>query len=155
MMDVNADTYMREAILEAEAALHEGEMPVGCVIADADGQIIGRAHNRREAQSDPTAHAEILAIRQAAAVLGDWRLSGCTLFVTLEPCPMCAGAIVMARLARVVYGASDRAAGCAGSVYRITEDPSFNHYAPSDGGVLTEECAQLIEEFFLARRQQP
>ena len=145
---VNPEHMMREALTEAEAALNDGEMPVGCVIMAPDGHIIARAHNEREALRDPTAHAEILAIRRAAEAMGDWRLTGCTLFVTLEPCPMCAGAIVMARIAHVYYGARDELGGCAGSVYRVTEDPAFNHYAPSDGGILQSECTALINRFF-------
>lgn len=144
---------MREAIREARMALDAGEMPVGCVIADASGRVIARAHNERESLRDPTAHAEILAIRRAALALGNWRLAGCTIYVTLEPCPMCAGAIVMARLARVVYGARDERGGCTGSLYRLTEDPAFNHFAPADGGLLQHECAALINEFFEAGRR--
>ncbi len=144
---------MREALREAGMALSTGEMPVGCVIADPDGRVVARAHNEREALFDPTAHAEILAIRRAAAALGDWRLCGCTLYVTLEPCPMCAGAIVMARIGRVVYGTRDVRAGCCGSLYRLTEDPAFNHFAPADGGVLQGECQALIKRFFETSRR--
>ncbi len=152
----HAENLMREALAEARLALDSGEMPVGCVIAGADGQIIARAHNEREASSDPTAHAEILAIRRAAQRLGNWRLTGCTLFVTLEPCPMCSGAIVMARIGRVVYGARDERGGCCGSIYRITEDPAFNHFAPADGGLLRGECEALIDQFFeRSRRDAP
>ena len=145
------ETFMLLALEEARLALAEGETPVGCVIV-RDGRIIARGHNRRYNDHDPTAHAEILAIRRAASVLGDWRLSGCTLYVTLEPCPMCAGAILMARLSRLVFGASDPAQGCAGSVYRIPEDPAFSHFCPVDGGVLQEECAALISDFFFHAR---
>lgn len=145
------ETFMLLALEEARLALAEGETPVGCVIV-RDGRIIARGHNRRHNDHDPTAHAEILAIRRAASVLGDWRLSGCTLYVTLEPCPMCAGAILMARLSRLVFGASDPAQGCAGSVYRIPEDPAFSHFCPIDGGVLQEECAALISDFFFHAR---
>lgn len=145
------ETFMLLALEEARLALAEGETPVGCVIV-RDGKIIARGHNRRHNDHDPTAHAEILAIRRAASVLGDWRLSGCTLYVTLEPCPMCAGAILMARLSRLVFGASDPAQGCAGSVYRIPEDPAFSHFCPVDGGVLQEECAALISDFFFHAR---
>ncbi|MDD6883544.1 MAG: tRNA adenosine(34) deaminase TadA [Eubacteriales bacterium] len=145
------ETFMLLALEEARLALAEGETPVGCVIV-RDGRIIARGHNRRHNDHDPTAHAEILAIRRAASVLGDWRLSGCTLYVTLEPCPMCAGAILMARLSRLVFGASDPAQGCAGSVYRIPEDPAFSHFCPVDGGVLQEECAALISDFFFHAR---
>ena len=145
------ETFMLLALEEARLALAEGETPVGCVIV-RDGRIIARGHNRRHNDHDPTAHAEILAIRRAASVLGNWRLSGCTLYVTLEPCPMCAGAILMARLSRLVFGASDPAQGCAGSVYRIPEDPAFSHFCPIDGGVLQEECAALISDFFFHAR---
>ena len=150
---MTAVDYMNQALDEARLALSEDEMPVGCVIVNADGGIIARAHNLREQQKDPTAHAEIIAIRRAAEAIGDWRLAGCALYVTLEPCPMCAGAIVMSRIARVVYGAKDEQAGCTGSLYRITEDPAFNHFAPADGGILANECAALIEQFFLANRR--
>lgn len=148
MNDIQA---MRAAIEEAKLALDEGEMPVGCVVV-RDGEIIARGHNLRAQTGDPTAHAEIIAIRRAAHALADWRLSDCTLYVTLEPCPMCAGAISQARLKRLVYGAPDERYGCAGSVYRIPEDPAFTHFCPSEGGVLTQECAALIQTFFDARR---
>lgn len=143
--------FMRQAIAEAELALLDGEMPVGCVIVK-DGRIIARGRNEREKMKDPTAHAEIMAIRSAAEMLGDWRLEKCTLYVTLEPCPMCAGAISQARLSRLVYGAADEKYGCAGSVYRIPEDPAFGHFCPSDGGVLAEECSDLIRRFFAGKR---
>jgi tRNA(adenine34) deaminase len=146
------ETMMSAALEQARLALEEGEMPVGAVIARG-GEIISSGRNRRERTGDPTAHAEIEAIRAAAKAVGGWRLGGCTLFVTLEPCAMCAGAIVAARLDRVVYGASDPAAGCCGSLYRITEDPAFTHFARADGGVLAGECAALLSEFFAARRK--
>ncbi len=139
--------YMREALLEAEAAGAAGELPVGCVIVK-DGQIIARAHNECEARRDATAHAELLAIRRASRITGDWRLNHCTLYATLEPCPMCAGAIVQARLGRVVYGADDPGQGCAGSLYRIPEDPAFPHFCLCDGGVLAEECREMLNRFF-------
>ena len=142
---------MQAAIAEAEQALGEGEMPVCCVIL-RDGAIIARGHNLRAQTGDPTAHAEIVAIRRAARETGDWRLEGCTLYVTLEPCPMCAGAISQARVSRLVYGAPDAQYGCAGSVYRIPEDPAFNHFCKSEGGVMAEECAALIRRFFEKRR---
>lgn len=148
MNDIQA---MRAAIEEAKLALDEGEMPVGCVVVRS-GEIIARGHNLRAQTNDPTAHAEIIAVRRAARALEDWRLSDCTLYVTLEPCPMCAGAISQARLKRLVYGAPDERYGCAGSVYRIPEDPAFTHYCPSEGGVLAQECAALIQTFFDARR---
>ena len=143
---------MREALLEAELAAGEGELPVGCVIA-RKGEIIARGHNLREATGDPTAHAEIVAMRRAAQLLGDWRLEDCTLYVTLEPCPMCAGAIVQGRVGRLVYGADDPACGCAGSVYRIPEDPAFNHFCKSEGGLLAQECAQKLDAFFKRKRK--
>ena len=143
--------WMRAALEEARRALGEGELPIGCVIVK-DGRIVASAHNLREQTGDPTGHAEIVAIRRAARALGDWRLEGCELYVTLEPCPMCAGAISQSRISRLVYGAADPRYGCAGSVYRIPEDPAFNHFCKSDGGVLADECAALLREFFAAHR---
>ena len=145
------ETFMREALAEAQLALTEGELPVGCVIV-YNNEIIARGHNEREQTNDPTAHAEVVAMRKAAKHLKSWRLNGCTLYVTLEPCPMCAGAISQARVERLVYGAPDPAQGCAGSVYRIPEDPAFSHFCPSDGGVLREECAALLNAFFENKR---
>ena len=142
---------MRAAIAEAEQALLEGETPVGCAILK-DGALVALGHNLREQTGDPTAHAEIVAIRRAARETNDWRLEGCTLYVTLEPCPMCAGAISQARVSRLVYGAADARYGCAGSVYRIPEDPAFNHFCRSEGGLLAEECEALIRRFFEKRR---
>ena len=143
--------FMREALAEARIAAGAGELPVGCVIV-RDGAIIARAHNACEARRDATAHAELLAIQQASAACGDWRLNRCTLYVTLEPCPMCAGAIVQARVGRLVYGAPNPAQGCAGSLYRVTEDPAFPHFCPADGGALAEECEALLKAFFESRR---
>ena len=143
--------WMRAALDEARQASLEGELPVGCVIVK-DGRIIASGHNTRERTGDPTDHAEIAAIRRAARELGGWRLAGCTLYVTLEPCPMCAGAISQSRVERLVYGAADPRYGCAGSVYRIPEDPAFNHFCKSDGGVLADECAALLREFFASHR---
>lgn len=142
---------MQETLKEARLALAEGELPIGCVIA-RNGSIIAQGHNLREQTNDPTAHAEIVAMRRAAEALGSWRLEGCTLYVTLEPCPMCAGAISQARIQRLVYGAADERYGCAGSVYRIPEDPAFNHFCPCNGGILEEECAALLHNFFEDRR---
>lgn len=142
---------MRFALEEARIAFAEGEIPVGAVVADGE-RVLARAHNRRETDADPCAHAEILALRKAAAHLGRWRLQGLTLYVTLEPCPMCAGAAEMSGLARVVYGAKDAQYGCCGSVYRLTEDPAFPTYCPADGGVLADECAALVRQFFQNRR---
>ena len=143
--------YMAEAIAEARLAAAEGEMPVGCVIVRGD-EIIARGHNLRRQTNDPTAHAEIIALRRAAQAIGDWRLEGCALYVTLEPCPMCAGAISQARIQRLVYGAADESYGCAGSVYRIPEDPAFGHFCRCDGGVMAQECAALVRRFFEKRR---
>jgi tRNA(adenine34) deaminase len=148
---MNDTDMMREALVEAELALAEGELPVGCVIA-YNNEIIARGHNLREQTGDPTAHAEVVAMRRAAQALGVWRLCGCTLYVTLEPCPMCAGAISQARVERLVYGAPDPAQGCAGSVYRICEDPAFSHFCRSDGGVLQGECSAVLGEFFSSKR---
>ena len=139
--------FMREAIAEAARARSGGDVPVGCVIVQ-NGRIIARAHNERELTGDPTAHAEILAIRRAAAAIGDWRLKDCTMYVTLEPCPMCAGAISQSRVGRLVYGADDARYGCAGSVYRIPEDPVFLHFCKCDGGVLADECGALMQNIF-------
>ena len=143
--------FMREALAEAELAAAAGEMPVGCVIV-RNGEIVARAHNECEARRDATAHAELLAIRRASEAVGGWRLNDCTLYATLEPCPMCAGAIVQARVGRLVYGAADPDQGCAGSLYRIPEDPAFPHFCPSDGGVLAGECEALLKTFFQSRR---
>lgn len=139
------------ALQEAALAATCGEVPVGAVIV-CDGRLVAQAHNRRETDRDPLAHAEILAIRQAAQRLRCWRLTGCTLVVTLEPCPMCAGAIVNARLDRLVYGAADPRAGAAGSVFDIVRDDRLNHRAEVTCGVLQEEAAKLLTDFFAARR---
>lgn len=147
-MDLKSvEFYMREALLEAEAAYEKGEMPVGAVVV-MDGDIIARAHNLTEKNADPTAHAELLSIVQAAHKKGAWRLTGATIFSTLEPCPMCAGAIINARLDSVYYGAYDKKYGCCGSVYRITEDPAFTHFTPATGGILQPECAAIITRHF-------
>ena len=146
------EAWMAEALREAELAASEGEIPVGCVIV-RDGQLVARGHNLREQTGDPTAHAEVVAIRRAAQALGCWKLEGCTMYVTLEPCPMCAGAISQARISRLIYGASDPAYGCAGNVYRIPEDPAFNHFCTCDGGVREAECRSLLERFFQNQRR--
>ncbi len=146
------ERMMALALEQARLALAAGEIPVGAVVARGD-EVIAVGHNRRELDADPTAHAEVVAIRAAARALGGRRLAGCTLYVTLEPCPMCAGAVVMAGLFRVVYGASDPRQGCAGSVYRITEDPAFSHFCPADGGVLAAECRAVLDEFFRRARK--
>ena len=146
------EKWMRAALALAEEALDAGETPVGCVIVRA-GEIIARARNRREEARDPTAHAEMLAIREAARKTGNWRLSDCEMYVTLEPCPMCAGAVSQARLGKLVFGAFDKERGCAGSVYRICEDPAFPWFTPSEGGVLEAECALLLNRFFQRARR--
>jgi tRNA(adenine34) deaminase len=144
---------MAEAIGEARAAAVAGEVPIGCVVFhDPTGRIIGRASNRRVSDSDPTAHAEILALRQAGQRQGDWRLEDCTLVVTLEPCPMCAGAIVNARIPRLVYGCADPKAGAVQTLYQICSDPRLNHRVNVVSGILAEECAALLKEFFAAQR---
>jgi tRNA(adenine34) deaminase len=140
--------WMRLALEDARAALPTGDVPVGAVILDAAGRVIGRGRNEREMLQDPTAHAEIVAIRQAAAATGDWRLTGCTLVVTLEPCVMCAGAIVAARLPVVVFGAWDEKAGAVGSVYDVLRDRRLNHRVEVFAGVDAEECGALLREFF-------
>jgi len=139
------EEMMRRALSLARLALTEGEIPVGAVVV-RDGQIIGEGRNTRETLLDPAGHAEINALRAAAKVLGTWRMTGCTLYVTLEPCCMCAGAIVQSRIKRVIFGAYDAQAGGCGSLYRLTEDPAFNHFTPADGGLLETECAALINE---------
>ena len=146
------EALLREALKEAEAALRAGEIPVGAVVARGE-RIVARAHNAREGLHDPTAHAEILALRRAAAETGSWRLTGCALYVTLEPCPMCAGAIRAARPDFIWYGADDPAAGCTGTVYRLTEDPALaGPVVPAYGGLLAEECADVLKRFFEKRR---
>ena len=144
---------MRFALEEARIAFAEGEIPVGAVVADGE-RVLARAHNRRETDADPCAHAEILALRKAAAHLGRWRLQGLTLYVTLEPCPMCAGLLAQAGLDEIVFGARDALAGCCGSVYDLTEDPALPYgRTPSTGGLLEAECRQLLQDFFKARRK--
>lgn len=144
---------MRLALAEARSAAQEDEVPVGAVAA-IEGRVVARAHNRREALGDPTAHAEMLALTQAAAALGRWRLSGVTLYVTLEPCLMCAGAMVLARLERLVYGAEDPKGGAVRSVYRVLEDPRLNHRVAVTAGVLADECGAALTEFFVRRRMR-
>jgi len=144
--------FMRRALNEARQALAEDEVPIGAVITHGD-HIIGAAHNQREQLSDPTAHAEMLAITQAATVVGDWRLENCTLYVTLEPCPMCAGAIVQARIPRVVYGAIDPKAGAVESLHHLLSDPRLNHRCETLGGVLADECGRILTEFFRQQRR--
>ena len=144
---------MREALTEARAAMAMGEVPIGAVIVhEPTGRIIGRGHNRREADNDPTAHAEIVALRQAAREMGTWRLNDCVMAVTLEPCPMCAGALVNARLGRLIYGCADPKAGAVRTLYRLCEDDRLNHRVLVEDGVLAEECAELLRDFFRAQR---
>ncbi|MEA4884574.1 MAG: tRNA adenosine(34) deaminase TadA [Clostridia bacterium] len=143
--------FMRLAIEEARTAGQAGEVPVGAVIV-ARGEVLARAHNRRETDGDPTAHAEICAIRMAAAACGSWRLSDATIYVTLEPCPMCAGAIVQARMERLVYGASDPKAGAAGTLWDIPRDMRLNHWVAVTAGVLADSCGAMLGEFFAQRR---
>jgi len=144
--------FMHEALKQAEKAAELDEVPVGAVIV-ADGEIIAGAHNMRETAQDATAHAELMAIQRACEVLESWRLTGCTLYVTLEPCPMCAGAIVLSRLDRVVFGAHDPKAGACGSLMNIPEDGRFNHRPEVVPGVLAEECGMLLKDFFKKKRQ--
>jgi tRNA(adenine34) deaminase len=143
---------MRAALAEAGLAAATGDVPVGALVLDASGHMVGRGHNAREATGDPTAHAELLALRQAAAARGGWRLSGCTLVVTLEPCTMCAGAVVLARIDRLVYGAADAKAGAVGSLWDVVRDRRLNHRPEVVSGVLAEECAALLTAFFDGQR---
>ena len=146
------DESMRLALSEAAAATAHDDVPVGAVVLDAAGTVLARAHNDREGTGDPTAHAEVLALRAAAQATGSWRLDGCTLVVTLEPCTMCAGAVVLARVARVVYGAVDEKAGAAGSLWDVLRDRRLNHRPEVVSGVLADECGALLKEFFLRAR---
>jgi tRNA(adenine34) deaminase len=143
---------MQRALALAREAAALGEVPVGAVVYRADGRVLAEAFNRRELDQDPTAHAELLALRAAARALGSWRLEGCTLAVTLEPCPMCAGAMVNARLPRLVYGADDPKMGCVRTLHALCSEPRFNHRVAVDAGVLAEPCGQVLREFFQARR---
>ena len=143
---------MREALDEARSASDNGDVPVGAVVLDPDGVVIGRGHNEREALGDPTAHAEVVALRQAATVRGEWRLEGCTLVVTLEPCTMCAGAAVLSRVARVVFGAYDDKAGAVGSLWDVVRDRRLNHRPEVISGVLAEECTLMLRDYFAGHR---
>jgi tRNA(adenine34) deaminase len=147
------EDFMREALAEATAAAALDEVPVGCVIV-VDGKIVGRGGNRRETAADPTAHAEILAIRQAAQAVAGWRLVGATLYVTQEPCPMCAGAIVNARIDRVVFGCDNPKAGSAKTLFALLTDPRLNHRAEVTGGVLAAECGAILTQFFERLRRK-
>jgi tRNA(adenine34) deaminase len=143
---------MAAALREAHKALAVDEVPIGAVVADAEGRILAAAHNRRHVDRDPTAHAEMLAIRTAAATLGDWRLAGCTLAVTLEPCCMCAGAIVLSRIETLIYGAADPKAGAVETLYTLCNDERLNHRVNVVSGVQADECSRLLSEFFQAQR---
>ena len=150
---MDPQSLMEQAIAEARKALAVDEIPIGCVIFhDPTNQIIARAHNRRHVDRDPTAHAELLALREASAHLKDWRLTDCTLVVTLEPCPMCAGAIVAARVPRLIFGCADPKAGAVRTLYRLCEDARLNHQVTVTDGIRAEECAALLQEFFRAQR---
>jgi tRNA(adenine34) deaminase len=146
------EKWMREAIADAHLALATGDVPVAALVIAADGTVIGRGHNERELHQDPTAHAEVVAIREAARTTGDWHLTGATLVVTLEPCVMCAGAILSARIPRVVFGAWDEKAGAVGSVYDVLRDRRLNHTVEVVAGIAAEDCAALLLDFFEARR---
>ena len=146
------ESLMRDALAQARLSEAAGDVPIGAVIA-RDGAIVAAAHNRRIIDADPTAHAEMLAIRAAAEALGDWRLTGCTLAVTLEPCAMCAGAIVLARIDRLVYGAADPKGGAVKSLYRICTDDRLNHRVDVAAGVLGDECGAMLTEFFRRQRE--
>lgn len=145
--------WMTRALAQARLALQTDDVPVGAVVV-REGAVIAEAANRREADQDPTAHAEMLAMRRVAAVLGSWRLEGCTLYVTLEPCTMCAGALVLARLPLLVYGAADPKAGAAGSLFNLVQEPRLNHRVEIVSGVLADDCGRLLTRFFQARRGQ-
>lgn len=149
--DVADSAAMQVALDEARAATAHDDVPIGAVVV-RDGVVIARRHNEREVSGDPTAHAEVLALRDAATVVGHWRLLDCTLYVTLEPCVMCAGALVNARIGRVVYGATDPKAGAVESLYEVCADARLNHRPPVTRGVLADECGALLKSFFAARR---
>ena len=143
--------FMRLALREAEAALAHDDVPIGAVVV-RDGELVGAGHNERELRQDPTAHAEVLALREASRAIGSWRMLDCVLYVTLEPCAMCAGAIVLGRVPRIVYGCTDPKAGAAGSVLDVLAEPRLNHRPDVAGGLLADECAGLLRAFFASRR---
>jgi tRNA(adenine34) deaminase len=145
------ETFMAEALAEARLAASEGEVPIGAVVA-FDGRVVGRGRNARERLRDPTAHAEILALQEAARALGRWRLTGATIYATLEPCPMCAGALVNARIDRLVYGVPDPKAGAVDTLFDVVRSPRLNHRVAVTSGVLAAECGEVLREFFRARR---
>jgi tRNA(adenine34) deaminase len=146
------DVAMRAALHEAGRAHESGDVPIGAVVLDSSGSVIGRGHNVRERDGDPTGHAELLAVRRAAQAVGGWRLAGCTLVVTLEPCTMCAGAVVLSRLDRLVFGAFDPKAGAVGSLWDVVRDRRLNHRPEVVGGVLADECSALLDDFFAHQR---
>jgi tRNA(adenine34) deaminase len=150
----NDAAWMELALEQAALAAAAGEVPVGALVIK-DGEVLGRGHNRNLLDDDPTAHAEIVALRQAAARLGNHRLTGCTMVATIEPCAMCAGALIHARIARLVYGASDPKAGAAGSVLQVINHPGLNHRMEVTAGVLAERCSAVLQDFFRQKRQQP
>ena len=150
---MDSSFFMKEALQEAQKAYALGEVPGGAVI-ESNGVIIGRGHNRTETDKDPVSHAEIIAIREAAKVLGGWRLTGCRLYVTTEPCSMCAGAIVLARIEKLFIGTMDPKAGACGSLENIPQDQRLNHYVEIETGILEEECKQIMKEFFRELRQR-
>ena len=150
---LNPEHWMTQALDLGREAAAVGEVPIGCVVVhDVSGTVVGRGYNRRETDRDPTAHAEILAIREAGRTLGHWRLLNCTLYVTLEPCPMCAGAIVNARIPRLVYGCDDPKAGAVRTLFQLCQDDRLNHRVDVRGGVLAEPCASILREFFQTQR---
>ena len=146
------EEWMRRAVADARRAFDTGDVPVAALVLDAEGRVIGTGRNERELRNDPTAHAEVLALRAAASTRDDWHLEGCTLVVTLEPCVMCAGAVLAARVPRVVFGAWDEKAGAAGSVYDVLRDRRLNHRVEVYAGVLAEDCGELLLDFFRAKR---
>jgi tRNA(adenine34) deaminase len=148
----DAEQWMRLALDQAALAATAGDVPIGAVVVDAEGAVIGRGHNLREATSDPTAHAEVVALREAGITTGSWRLEGCSLVVTLEPCTMCAGAAVLARLDRIVYGAVDPKAGAVGSLWDVVRDRRLNHRPEVQSGVLAAECGELLRDWFATKR---
>lgn len=150
---MNTEKWMKEAIKQAKKAAQKDEVPIGCVIVK-DDQIIARAYNKREMKQCSTAHAEILAIEKACKKLGSWRLEDCDLYVTLEPCPMCSGAIIQSRIRNVIFGAYDPKGGCMGSNMNINDVRGFNHYPDIEGGILQDECSRLLKEFFKAKRKK-
>ena len=157
--DSRYELFMRQALREAQTAFDADEVPIGAIVvyedpATGEERLIAAAHNQREQLRDPTAHAEMIAITQAAGALGSWRLSGCTLYVTLEPCPMCAGAIVQARIPLLVYGAADPKAGACDTLYRITSDSRLNHQTQVVAGVLADRCSAILSSFFAEKRRQ-